>query len=52
VNSHGGPLQQLLDDEQAWSLLPAPSQYQLPYSKVTFQVSLQHGSIGIGILPQ
>lgn len=52
VSTDSKGLQKLLEDREAWSLVPPPDQYQLNYQKVTFQVSLNHGSIQVGLSPQ
>jgi len=52
VSTDSKGLQKLLEDREAWSLVPPPDQYQLNYRKVTFQVSLNHGSIQVGLSPQ
>lgn len=52
VHTDDGGLQQLLEDKQAWSLVPAPGKYRLNYRKVTFLVSLNDGVVRVSLSPQ
>jgi hypothetical protein len=52
VTAENEALRRRLNDAAAWERVPAPNSYQLPYRQVTFQVSLNRGSVRVALLPQ
>jgi hypothetical protein len=52
VTAASETLRRRLDNAAEWQRVPAPKSYHLPYQKVTFLVSLDHGAIRVGLLPR
>lgn len=52
VKTESEELRVLLQDGAAWERIPTPQQCKLQYKKVAFLVSMQRGSIQVGLAPQ
>lgn len=52
VKTESEELRALLQDETAWVRVPSPKECKVQYRKVAFMVSLERGSIQVGLSPQ
>ena len=52
VKTESEELRALLRDETAWARVPSPKECKVQYKKVAFLVSLERGSIQVGLSPQ
>lgn len=52
VQTDSEELRAMLKDENAWSRVPSPGECKVQYTKVAFLVSLERGSIQVGLSPQ
>ncbi|MBJ6750579.1 hypothetical protein [Geomonas anaerohicana] len=52
VQTDSEELRALLNDKSAWSRVPSPGECKVQYKKVAFLVSLERGTIQVGLSPQ
>ncbi|GFO64602.1 hypothetical protein [Geomonas paludis] len=52
VQTDSAELRALLNDNTAWSRVPSPGECKVQYKKVAFVVSLERGTIQVGLSPQ
>lgn len=52
VKTENEELRALLQDQSAWTRIPSPKECKVRYNKVAFLVSLERGTIQVGLSPQ
>lgn len=52
VKTEDKELSALLEDQKAWARVPSPKECKVQYRKVAFMVSLERGTVQVGLSPQ